>query len=840
MRPYLPSLQSLLAFEATARHLSFTRAAQELKLTQTAISHQIKNLEDQLGVKLFVRQRNMLKLTSAAHEYLLSVSEAINLLATATNATKRQRASTVLTIACLPTYAVRCLIPVLPQFQALHPEITVHLMTSSVFTDFDRDNYDVAIRYGSGHWNAARSDLLREEEFFPVCAPQLLQGGSGPVEGPALLANLRQIRTYFYSMYQDGWPSWLEAAGYGSVHFSGESVFHMQLTSLQAAVAGGGIAIGRTPLVDDYLASGRLVAPFSVRVTSPSSYYLTSPLGKLRLKKVEVFRQWALTKLGAGVGPTVQTVQAHVVGGSGGREAGLTPVVDANRDRYVPLAALLERWRRETPDKWALVDVERHRTVTFAELAAVVESVACQLGAHGVGRGDRVLLYVEDGLEKLLLWLGLWRLAAVVCPVDLSWQGSGASEKICEMVGPTLAVCGFDVDETKLPTRMRDCMVRCGVWQSSDSGGRDIHIDFNALEGNTDSLPEGADEYDVAGICSTSGTTGEPKLVVYDHAAYWLNGRVTVDCLALTAKDSTLEYRSFDWYSAQIFSLMPFLQTGLTLCVSSRFSRTRFSEWIRDYRISVSVGVPAVVNMLLSKPDNTDPADLSSLRLMSCSTSPLSVHQWIRFEQAFGVRLLNMYGSSEAGWICSNRSDDIRIGTVGHPMAGIDVTIVDDMGRECPEGVEGRVMVKGPRLAPGLLQADGRIKPLRGELLMTNDLGVVDRVGWVRLSGRADDMIMRGGIKISPLEVEDMLLAHPEVLDVAVIGVPDDIYGQEPVCFFVPKGNFSGSDLLAYCERSIAREKAPKAVYKLDVLPRSVRGKLLRAALYKKWLEVTH
>ncbi|TAM01196.1 MAG: transcriptional regulator GcvA, partial [Pusillimonas sp.] len=725
MRPYLPSLQSLLAFEATARHLSFTKAAQELKLTQTAISHQIKNLEDQLGVKLFVRQRSMLKLTSAAHEYLLSVSEAINLLATATNATKRQKATTVLTIACLPTYATRCLIPVLPQFQSLHPEITVHVMTSAVFTDFDRDNYDVAIRYGAGHWNAARSDLLREEEFFPVCAPQLLQGRRGPVEGPALLAKLRQIRTYFYSMYQDGWPAWLEAAGYGSVHFSGESVFHMQLTSLEAAVTGGGIAIGRTPLVDDYLASGRLVAPFSVRVKSPSSYYLTSPVGKLRLKKVEAFRQWALTRLGAGAEPAVQTVRARIAYGSGGREASLAPVGGAASDGYVPLAALLERWRRETPDKRALIDVERRRAITFAELAAVVESVARQLGAYGVGRGDRVLLYADDGLEKLLIWLGLWRLAAVVCPVDLSWQGSGASGKICEMVGPALAVCGFDVDETKLPVRMRDRMVRCGVWQSSDSDGRGIHIDFNALDSNVEALPEGADEHDIASICSTSGTTGEPKLVVYDHAAYWLNGCVTVDCLGLTSDDCTLEYRSFDWYSAQIFSLVPFLQTGLTLCVSSRFSRTRFSEWIRDYRVSVSVGVPAVVNMLLSKPDDTDLADLSSLRLVSSSTSPLSVHQWIRFEQAFGVRLLNMYGSSEAGWICGNRSDDIRIGTVGHPAAGIDVMIVDDIGRECPEGVEGRVMVKGGRLAPGLLLADGRIKPLRGELLVTNDLGVM-------------------------------------------------------------------------------------------------------------------
>ena len=298
MRPYIPSLQSLLAFEAASRHLSFTRAAQELELTQTAISHQIKTLEERLDTKLFVRRRNVLSLTPAAREYLQSVHEAINLLSMATDRARRKKPSAVLTVACLPTYAIKCLIPKLPDFQRAHPDITVHLATSSNFDEFKRNSYDVAIRYGSGRWASVRADRLHGESFFPVCAPRVLDeaGPFGSIEEG--LARFRQIRTYFYSMYQDDWPAWLEAAVNQPVEFAGEAVFHLQLTSLAAAVDGVGLAIGRTPLVDADLASGRLVAPFDVRVQSNSAYFIASPPDKAKLKKVESFREWALETLG--------------------------------------------------------------------------------------------------------------------------------------------------------------------------------------------------------------------------------------------------------------------------------------------------------------------------------------------------------------------------------------------------------------------------------------------------------------------------------------------------------------------------------------------------------------
>ncbi|MDB5919935.1 MAG: LysR family transcriptional regulator [Massilia sp.] len=296
MRLDIPSTMSLLAFEAAARHLSFTSAGRELDLTQTAISHQIKSLEDRLGTKLFLRRRNMLQLTGSGRNYLESVREAINVLHNATIRTKREKTSETLTISCLPTYATKCLIPALPEFQRAHPGIILQLMTSQSFDQFKQRSYDVAIRYGSGRWQGLRTDLLYEEEIFPICTPELaaeIRCG----DPTAALAAMTQVRTYFSSNYQDDWPGWLEAAGFGMVNFAREAIFNLQLTSLQAAINGVGVAIGRTPLVNVDLASGALAAPIELRLRTGSSYYLVASEEKADLPKVQAFREWACERL---------------------------------------------------------------------------------------------------------------------------------------------------------------------------------------------------------------------------------------------------------------------------------------------------------------------------------------------------------------------------------------------------------------------------------------------------------------------------------------------------------------------------------------------------------------
>lgn len=296
MRRNIPSLPSLLAFEAAARHLSFTAASKEMHVTQTAISHQIKNLEELLDTRLFVRRQNTLLLTSAGQQYLESVRDAIDLLHNATTRTRREKSTEILTINCLPTYATQCLIPALPEFQHEHPNITLQILTNQTFDQFKQRSYDVAFRYGSGNWAGLRTQRLHQEEIFAVCSPALATGID--VQSPQeSLAAMTQIRTYFSSTYQDDWPIWLEGSGLGTIEFAREAIFNLQITSLQAAVNGVGLALGRTPLIDSHLANGTLMAPFDFRLQTGSGYYLVSPEDKADQPKVRLFWDWAKSRL---------------------------------------------------------------------------------------------------------------------------------------------------------------------------------------------------------------------------------------------------------------------------------------------------------------------------------------------------------------------------------------------------------------------------------------------------------------------------------------------------------------------------------------------------------------
>ena len=197
-------------------------------------------------------------------------------------------------------------------------------------------------------------------------------------------------------------------------------------------------------------------------------------------------------------------------------------------------------------------------------------------------------------------------------------------------------------------------------------------------------LPERNDADDTACIFCTSGTTARPKIVIYNHAAYWMNGLDTLEFLGLTEDDRTLEYRSFGWNSAQVLSLLPFLQKGLTMHIAKRFSHSRFFEWVQQHGITFSAGVPTVLNMLLNKPLGYTAKDVPTLRLMSCSTAPLTAQQWKQFEEMYGVTLLQLYGMSETGWVCGNRHYTKKMGTVGLPALHQELKIVDAAGKRVP------------------------------------------------------------------------------------------------------------------------------------------------------------
>jgi LysR family glycine cleavage system transcriptional activator len=290
MTARLPSLNGLRAFEAAARHLSFTNAASELNVTQTAISHQIRRLEEELGIRLFVRQNRALTLTPEAKDYLPGIRAAFNDLRLATDRLLRKDNAHVLTVSTLASLAAKWLLPRLSSFQEAHPGIDVRITTSTALVDFRSGDVDAAIRYGRGHWPGVRADWLTADELFPVCSPALLEG-SNALKCPQDLAH----HTLLHSSggYDDDWRLWLTAAGLPTdISKQPGLTFDLILVTVQAAIDGIGVAMGRTSYVEADIAKGRLVVPFKITLPTDAGFYLVSPQGRADSPKLAAFRQW--------------------------------------------------------------------------------------------------------------------------------------------------------------------------------------------------------------------------------------------------------------------------------------------------------------------------------------------------------------------------------------------------------------------------------------------------------------------------------------------------------------------------------------------------------------------
>ncbi len=291
MATALPSLNGLRAFEAAARHLSFTRAATELNVTQTAISHQIRRLEEQLGIRLFLRQNRALLLTRDAQSYLPAVRAAFEDLRRATERLRRPDREGLLTVSTTASLAAKWLVTRAAGFQETHPGIEVRITTSSHLVDFRREEVDMAVRYGRGNWPGLRAQWLMAEELFPVCSPALLNGPK-PLRRPEDLAHHTLLHA---SVSREDWQLWLTAAGLPVSLASRRGLsFDESFMAIQAAVDGHGIAMGRTRFVETDIAAGRLVVPFDVVLPADAGFYIVAPEETADTPKIALFRDWLI------------------------------------------------------------------------------------------------------------------------------------------------------------------------------------------------------------------------------------------------------------------------------------------------------------------------------------------------------------------------------------------------------------------------------------------------------------------------------------------------------------------------------------------------------------------
>ncbi len=290
----LPPLNALKAFEAAARHLSFTKAAAELNVTPAAISHQVKSLEALLGVPLFRRLTRALCLTDAGQVALPMLSQGFDKLAQGVEKIRAHNHSEVLTISVSPSFGAMWLVPRLEHFRIRYPDIEIRIDGTDRLVDLARDNVDVAVRYGPGGYTGVRMDYLFNQVNTPVCSPALLSGEQ-PLNHPGDL----RYHTLLHVEWKDAeasWRMWLLAAGLRDIDPTRGPRFTMENMAVQAALDGHGVALIGDILLSDELAAGRLVRPFDPSLSTPLkfSYYLLSAKDSADQPKITSFRNWLL------------------------------------------------------------------------------------------------------------------------------------------------------------------------------------------------------------------------------------------------------------------------------------------------------------------------------------------------------------------------------------------------------------------------------------------------------------------------------------------------------------------------------------------------------------------
>lgn len=297
----LPGLVGFRTFESAARHLSFTKAAEELGVTPAAVSHQIRSLEEQLGLRLFWRTSRAMRLTNAGEELLRAVADALPGLSAAVERLRGSDGRRTLTVTASPSFAAKWLVPRLDRFRQDYPEVDVRIDVSERLADFAREDADIGVRFGNGAYPGLRADRLFEETVFPVCSPKLVTGAR-PLKHPRDLRH----HTLIHSEWQaqgatwPNWRMWLLAAGVDGVDPTRGLHFSQMALALQAAIDGQGVVLGNTSLVADDLQSGKLVRPFELALKGIANfaYYVVSPRSTADLPLVKAFREWLFEEAG--------------------------------------------------------------------------------------------------------------------------------------------------------------------------------------------------------------------------------------------------------------------------------------------------------------------------------------------------------------------------------------------------------------------------------------------------------------------------------------------------------------------------------------------------------------
>ncbi len=485
------------------------------------------------------------------------------------------------------------------------------------------------------------------------------------------------------------------------------------------------------------------------------------------------------------------------------------------------LLELIHNTSQRYPSKTALIF--DGKKLKYKEILTLIERFSSVILTLGITSGDRVALLLRNSSDYIISYFGILRIGAIAVPLNTMLAGEEVSYII------------------------RDCGAKL-VITSSDlsgivSGIKDIRVlDIAEMRGRAlleIPPPQAHDADDTAVIIYTSGTTGFPKGAMLTHSNLISNVIACREAIEVTDKDRVLLFLPmFHSFTFTVCVLVP-LSVGARIIILP--SVRPFSQLIKALlleRITIFVAVPAIYNILLKRRIPWILLKFFNLRLCVSGAAPLSEDILRRFEERFQIPLIEGYGLSEASPVVSvNPLKGVRkAGSVGLPLPGVSVRIVSDDGTELPAGEVGEIVVSGPNVMRGYGgNPQETEKTLRNGWLFTGDLGRIDNDGYLYIVDRKKDMIIVNGMNVYPREIEEVLLRHQKVSEVAVIGIPDKDTGEIPKAFVVLKdGQISTpKEIRDYCREHLAIFKVPKQVEFRDSLPKNPTGKILKRELKK-------
>ncbi len=508
------------------------------------------------------------------------------------------------------------------------------------------------------------------------------------------------------------------------------------------------------------------------------------------------------------------------------------------------IAWWVKRWSELHPHKAAII-FEGNR-ISYLDLHRKINRACCWLQSLGIEKGDRVAAMLGNCPEFLELFLACSKLGAIFVPVNFRLAAPELDYTLAHS-RPRLFVFGNECAETVLSLNLnssRPLMLLAAIPQCSYSlEVLDYQTESAACDGQNPFLtvsmaPATPEEPQV--IMYTSGTTGHAKGAVLSHRKTFFNCLNADIFFKLHADDVMLIVLPLFHSGGLFIQASPVIYKGATMVIHPKFDRNQVFEDIRKYRVTKFLGVPTVYKSLVGA-EAEDRAAFSSLKVCAIGGEKLTPELMAQFKDA-GFSLRQIMGQTETSILLWASEEDAsrKPGSLGRPVFHAEVKIVDRQGRPCEPGQVGEIIVRGSIMMTEYWQDPVKTEEtIRGGWLHTGDLARMDEDGYFYLIDRARDMYISGGENVYPAEIERVLRVHPAIEDIAVVGAPDETWGEVGYAFVIPKPGaaLTAAEVIGFCDGRLARYKWPKQVFLEGDLPRTALGKVRKNILRQEYIK---